>query len=306
MAFVDNNPLLKGASGALGKNVVFKQVRGRTHMTNMPRKRKRSSEKQKEQQDVFQLAVRYAKRACSFPEWKAMYAKGINDRKHSANAVAVSDYLNPPEIHEINVLTYTGAPGELIRIRAFDDFKVASVIVTITNAEGIVIEKGEAQLRGKKGLWRMMTTVRNPSAPGTVFSVVAKDMAGNETTKAVAIPIAGMQAAANAEQAIQAGVTETHPQKEDKGEKSPAQRADVKTLKEKGASVQSQSEKPGVSPGKETQATSQRIEPGLLRTAPEDLVNVNKGEESEDSHSAYRHHASDDDGRGYWFNEPYI
>jgi uncharacterized protein YbcV (DUF1398 family) len=39
----------------------------------------------------------------------------------------------------------------------------------------------------------MTTTVRNASAPGTVIDVLAKDMAGNETRKAVTIPLAGMQ-----------------------------------------------------------------------------------------------------------------
>ncbi len=75
----------------------------------------------------------------------------------------------------------------MIRIRAWDDFKVASVHVTISRND-VVIEKGKALPRGKKGLWRMMTTVRNDSAPGTVITVVAKDMAGNETKKTVTIP----------------------------------------------------------------------------------------------------------------------
>jgi len=213
MSIVRNNHLLVGASGALGKNVVYKQWRGRVVMANMPKKRKGSSEKQKDQQHRFKEAVTFAKRATANPQWKAMYEKGINEKenKFSANAVALSDYLNSPEIGEINVLNYTGAPGELIRIRAWDDFKVASVHVTITR-NNVIIEKGKAQPRGKKGLWRLMTTVRNESAPGTVITVVANDMAGNTTKKTITIPLAGMQAAS-----VEGNAVQEPKQKEDVG-----------------------------------------------------------------------------------------
>jgi hypothetical protein len=99
--------------------------------------------------------------------------------------VAVSDYLHAPKIHEIQAENYSGEPGEIIRIRATDDFMVASVSVTITGGDNHVIEEGEAQPRGKRGLWRMTTTVRNTNVPGTVITVVAKDMAGNETSASV-------------------------------------------------------------------------------------------------------------------------
>ena len=75
-----------------------------------------------------------------------MYEKGIGGNKFSANAVALSDFLNPPKIEEINVMNYTGAPGEIIRVRAWDDFKVASVSITIMR-DNIIIEKGKAQPR---------------------------------------------------------------------------------------------------------------------------------------------------------------
>ena len=45
MSIVRNNHLLAGASGALGKNVVNKQWRGRVVMANMPKKGKGRSER---------------------------------------------------------------------------------------------------------------------------------------------------------------------------------------------------------------------------------------------------------------------
>ena len=139
MAIINGNPAVNGASGTVGK-LVYKRWRGKIVLANKPGRRKKTTEKQRDNQDDFRSAVLWAKGVCKIPETKAMYAKGINDKKHSANAVALSDALNPPEIREIDILAYTGAPGELIRVRAFDDFKVKSVSITIPSADGNIIE----------------------------------------------------------------------------------------------------------------------------------------------------------------------
>lgn len=187
MAIINSNPLLNGASGLFGTNVVYRQWRGLTIMAKRPAKRREISPKQQQQVNRFAQAVGYAKRQMKMPERKALYEKGISDKKFSANGVALSDYLNPPKIHEIYAADYRGEPGGIIRVRATDDFMVASVSVTITSGDNRMIEKGEAMPRGKRGLWRFTTTVRNANVPGTVITVVAKDMAGNETTGTIQV-----------------------------------------------------------------------------------------------------------------------
>ena len=193
MPIVTHNFLLKGFSGALGKNVVFKQYtkRGIVIAANYPKKRKSDSDKQIAQQGVFKYAIQYAKNATAHPQVSVIYAKGVDAVRTSVNAVAMKDVLTPPEVREVNLLTYSGAPGELIRVRAWDDFKVMSVSIAIAKADGTIIEEGQALPRGKKGLWRMATTVRNDSVPGTVFTVIATDMAGNKAKRTVRIPLAG-------------------------------------------------------------------------------------------------------------------
>ena len=193
MAIAHNNPLIKGMSGALGESVVYKYYRDRdlVIMANYPSKRVKDSDKQIAQQKRFQAATEYAKKATSIPHINALYKARITPELTSANAVALTDFLKPPVITEVNVLNYTGAPGEIIRVRAWDDFKVMSVSIRIARADGTVIEEGQATLRGKRGLWRMMTTVRNEEVVGTVFTVVAKDMPGNEATCIVKITKAG-------------------------------------------------------------------------------------------------------------------
>ncbi|MEJ1241013.1 hypothetical protein WBG78_22895 [Chryseolinea sp. T2] len=193
MPIVTNNFLLKGFSGALGKNVVFKQYtkRGIVIAANYPTKRKSDSDKQIAQQRVFKYAIEYARNATAHSQVSAIYSKGVDAIRTSVNAVAMKDVLTPPEVREVNLLTYTGAPGELIRVRAWDDFKVMAVSITIAKADGTIIEEGNALPRGKRGLWRMATTVRNDSVPGTVFTVTATDMAGNKAKRTVRIPLAG-------------------------------------------------------------------------------------------------------------------
>ena len=189
MPIITNNPAVDGASGMLGKNFVYRQWNGRTIMANKPKKRGKLSEKQLAQVTRFQYAAEYARERTKSPEYKHLYQRGVDPKKDmfSAYAVALRDFLNPPKVSDVDAKDYTGEAGQIIRVRATDDFMVKSVTVTITSAENKVIETGEAIARGKKGLWRMTTTVRNANVRGTVIMVVAKDLAGNEAKKVVAI-----------------------------------------------------------------------------------------------------------------------
>ncbi|MEJ1239865.1 hypothetical protein WBG78_17130 [Chryseolinea sp. T2] len=185
MPIIENNPAVAGASGTLGNTLVYKQYNGKTIIANKGKKREKLSEKQEEQVGRFKQATKYAKRELQKPEMKSLYAKGINKAKFimSAYNVAIADFLTPPEIKEIDTKDYTGEAGQLIRVRATDDFKVKSVTITLADAEGEVIETGEAQERGKKGLWRYTTNIRRLAVKGTVVTAVAKDYPGNTTTQ---------------------------------------------------------------------------------------------------------------------------
>ncbi len=73
-----------------------------------------------------------------------LYTTGITPKKKSAYMVALNDHLTSPVVESINAIKYCGAIGDLIVVRASDDFMVASVTVTITDAAGGIIEQGEA------------------------------------------------------------------------------------------------------------------------------------------------------------------
>ncbi|MEJ1241394.1 hypothetical protein WBG78_24820 [Chryseolinea sp. T2] len=180
-----NNPAMYGTRGMLGKTLVYKDWYGRTLVTNKPKKRKSISEKQVTTIDNFKSATRFAKKLMKLPEKKALYERGINERQRSAYAVALKDILNKPIIEEIDIKDYNGRAGEMIRVRAFDDFMVMSVIVTVRTTSGNLVETGHAQARGKRGLWRFMTTTGIPDAKGLMIVAEAKDVAGNTVLKEI-------------------------------------------------------------------------------------------------------------------------
>ncbi len=185
MSKIQNNPVLKGASGMLGDVVVFREIRGTLIMANRPKKPKGpQTEQQKQFRMRFLRAVQYAKKQVANPVMKAEYATGVTLKKFAPYVVAVTDYLTPPEIHEVTTSGYTGVVGDAILVRATDDFKVVGVHVSVVAPQGNLIEFGEAILQPDTyDDWRYSITVENgPVPPGTTIVVTARDLAGNVTT----------------------------------------------------------------------------------------------------------------------------
>lgn len=95
---VTTNPLLAEARGALGKVVVFKQMYGKTVMTNYPRKadipREKQSEAQRHTRDNFRNAAAFAKHALNDPAQRAYYEKKkVQLGLYSAYHAAITEYM---------------------------------------------------------------------------------------------------------------------------------------------------------------------------------------------------------------------
>lgn len=114
------------------------------------------------------------------PDSKAEYAEKAAGGKTAYN-VAVADFFSAPDIDEIDLSSYTGTVGDTIRVRATDDFKVTQVVVTIANADGSLVEEGEAVLQPNGLDWVYAATVDNPSLEGDRILVQAIDRPGNVT-----------------------------------------------------------------------------------------------------------------------------
>jgi len=179
MASTENNYVTHGLKGQVGKLFVFKTVNGRTIVAAPPRKtRHEPTQNQLKQQDHFQEAVIYGKTVMVTPELNAIYKTAMPEGG-SVYQVALADFLNAPQIKEVDVTMYVGDPGNTIRIRAIDDFMVKNVEVTITNEDGTLVEEGDAVKQGNGVDWIFTATVKNDSLTGDKIVVKAYDIPGN-------------------------------------------------------------------------------------------------------------------------------
>jgi hypothetical protein len=170
-------------SAILSDSVIMTTWHGRPVLSKKraPHTRRYNSPKQQESIDRFRLAHNYADAMMDSEEKKAFYAKGINAQKTSAHTVAFQDYLTPPVIHYIRVYRYSGKAGDVITVKATDDFHVQGVAVEVVGLTGKLLEKGEAErYRRKPFIWKYTTTVANRNFKGTLVRAIATDMPGNE------------------------------------------------------------------------------------------------------------------------------
>jgi len=98
-----------------------------------------------------------------------------------ANAynVAVADFFHAPNIDEIDVTQYQGEVGDAIRIRVTDDFKVQQVHLAIYNADGSLVEMGDAVKQANTVDWVYVATAANESTAGDRIVIRASDKPGN-------------------------------------------------------------------------------------------------------------------------------
>jgi hypothetical protein len=92
-------------------------------------------------------------------------------------------FFNAPAVDEIDLSTYTGKPGEVIKISASDDFEVVGVSVTIRATDGTVLEEGAPAKSAADGAFTYTTTTNVAQGQPISLEVTATDRPGNRTTK---------------------------------------------------------------------------------------------------------------------------
>ena len=164
MAKVKNNVVVQGISGGI-KELVFRQMPdGSTYVSGKPDfSRRKFSKGQKDHQSRFQQAVAYAREAAKA---QPIYAELAAGTIKSAYNFALSDWFNPPVIHNIERVD-----GH-VRVQASDNVMVTKVLVTVLDGDGKVLEKKEA-LQVEKDWWEVDLVVEG--------KIVAEawDLAGN-------------------------------------------------------------------------------------------------------------------------------
>jgi hypothetical protein len=172
MAKVRDNILVRGLSGKLGDQVVFRILRdGRTIVCNKPDfSNRKLSRDQKEHHKRFKQAAAYARVAA---RTNPIYAQLAEGTMKNAYNVALGDWFHPPVIHRVE------RRGRTIRVQASDDVMVAGVQILILDEQGKVVEKGDCEalrtegIRGEGDWWEYVPTTEGK------MTVEARDLAGN-------------------------------------------------------------------------------------------------------------------------------
>jgi len=132
MAIVKSNPIINGISGKLGDSIVFKQMRGKTFMCNLPPKPSTQSEPQKETRNRFRKASEWAKSILLDAEQKAYYQKKAHKLKlPNAYTAAIADYMRSAKVTAVNEY------GDKKTFSIYKkDFAVAQVDIVVNKDSG--------------------------------------------------------------------------------------------------------------------------------------------------------------------------
>ena len=184
MAQVKNNFSIEGISGKIGKQIVFRQVNGKTIIAARPHRNPTTHPTLINQNNRFRLASAYAKKALADPILKEEYTAEAKKRGIiNPYNMAVSDYMKTPEISQVNTSAYTGKQiKEPINIEVTDNFKVIAVKVSIIRQSSI-IEEGYATFTAN--IWQYYTTTLNPHPANTKIVITASDRAQKQDTQII-------------------------------------------------------------------------------------------------------------------------
>ena len=139
--------MIRGLDGVLGGQFLVRtgKISGRTNVSAKMDcvTSREDSPAQEAQKQAFQEASAYADANRENPIYIAK-AKGKKDKKRQPYNVAMADWFHQPQVLEIDLKGWRGAIGEVIRVLAADDVRVAQVRIEISDETGAIIEAGEA------------------------------------------------------------------------------------------------------------------------------------------------------------------
>jgi hypothetical protein len=188
MAKQTGNVVTYGLSGKIGDLLVFRRRDGQTIVSKAPESSKKPlTAKQVEHQRKFRQAVLYAQAAVKDEGLAEIYEAVAAKKKRTPFTVAVADFFNAPEIEHIDLSKYTGNIGDTIRIEVADDVVVKSVELSIVNADGSVVEEGNAVSDASGHVWTYTATQENDNLEGDKITVSISDLPENSTEETVEI-----------------------------------------------------------------------------------------------------------------------
>ena len=174
--------------GKFGDQLIFRLRDGKSVTANKPKRNLNPpAATQLETRDRFLLASIWAKSILKDPAQKSAYQANATKYK-TAYVVAMTDYLKPPRILEIDLKNYEGHTGNVIRVVAFDDFVVTGVTVKLEDPAGNVIEEGACLPGTSEQYWLYTALFDVTPVTGVVVTATATDNPGNTGTASVVKP----------------------------------------------------------------------------------------------------------------------
>jgi hypothetical protein len=129
MAIVRSNDLIEGFSGMFGDTMVFRNLRGKTVVSQRPKPPKKQSEQQKSNRSKFRQATMWAQSVLEDPERKEYYrrkAKKLN--LPNAYTAAITDYMRSPMVAQDK---RNGVTTVCVKKK---DFSLKKVEITLSHA----------------------------------------------------------------------------------------------------------------------------------------------------------------------------
>ena len=179
MAKVRLNPILEKVRGQVG-DLVFKRSGEQMIIARKPDFSDRQlSEAQVAVQERFRQAALYGKMVMADPDTKQLYDAAAKAKGQPVFSLTIADFFNAPSVAEVDMANYSGKVGDPIVVKARDDFQVAGVTVNLADADGTVLESGEAvQTPANSGRWLYTATAAIATGTQVRVLVTATDRPG--------------------------------------------------------------------------------------------------------------------------------
>ena len=182
MAISFKNLITRMYSGRVG-DIVFRNYGGKSVMSKRPDCSKVvKTPAQLAIMAKFGKASKYSKAVNNDPQRSEDYKEKKKKMKYKdVYHAAMSDFLTKPKVQKVNLAAYRGQQGNVIRISAWDKFRVETVNVMIINNKGQLVESGPAVTPPFSGNreWEYIATVENVDYKSCRILVRVKDRPGN-------------------------------------------------------------------------------------------------------------------------------
>ena len=184
MAIVKLNDLFKDVSGSIGE-LELSRRRDKTVVRHKPEVRPLATPARLANRERFRTAALYGRTVQSTPALAAVYAPAARSRGVAPYHVALKDFLNPPEVTDIDLRTLPTPAAGPIRVSAIDDFQVVQVWLSLRTTEDQMIEEGAATLDLESGQWLYHLQTEIVRGQTVVVTATATDRPGHHGSSSV-------------------------------------------------------------------------------------------------------------------------